>query len=226
MRRKRPKNNILIVTISSLLVCIILFVSLFLKIRPVLLTSSKNTAKNILLNAANNAVIKTIADYNISYDKIARLTRNTSGEVTSVEIDVAQINVFKSAIASKISDIVSKNREYKIKIPIGTLTGNDYLVGIGPKLPFNMQMSEVAIVDFKSEFYSAGINNVLHRIIIEINLNASILMVGATDSFSVSTTAIAAQTVIIGVTPDTFTNVDEYPGNDTADELFNFADLE
>lgn len=179
-----------------------------------------------MLNAANEAVINTIADYNISYDKIARLTRNTSGEVTSVEIDVAQINIFKSAISSEISNIISENREFKLKIPIGTLTGNEYLVGLGPNLPFNMKMSEVAVVDFKSEFFAAGINNVLHRIIIEINLNASILMVGATDNFSVTTTAIAAQTVIIGVTPDTFTNVEEYPGDEIADELFNFADLE
>ncbi len=226
MRKKRKINNILIVTISLLLFCSILLISLFLKIRPILLTSSKNTAKNIMLNAANEAVINTIADYNISYDKIARLTRNTSGEVASVEIDVAQINLFKSAISSEISNIISKNREFKLKIPIGTLTGNEYLVGLGPNLPFNMKMSEVAVVDFKSEFFAAGINNVLHRIIIEINLNASILMVGATDNFSVTTTAIAAQTVIIGVTPDTFTNVEEYPGDEIADELFNFADLE
>lgn len=226
MRRRRKKNHILIVTISSVLVIAIIFISLFLKIRPILLASSKNTAKTIMLNAANEAIISTIADYNISYDKIARLSRNSTGEVTSVEIDIAQINIFKSAISSKISDIISKNREFKLKIPIGTLTGSDYLVGLGPKLPFNMQMSEVAIIDFKSEFIDAGINNVLHRIIININLNASILMVGATQNFSVTTTAIAAQTVIIGATPDTFTNVDEYPNNDIADELFNFADLE
>lgn len=226
MKKRRKKNHILLVTISTALVITIIFISLFLKIRPILLASSKNTAKTIMLNAANEAVINTIADYNISYDKIARLTRNTAGDVTSVEIDVAQINVFKSAISSEISDTISKNREFNLKIPIGTLTGNDYLVGLGPSLPFNMKMSEVAIVDFRSEFIAAGINNVLHRIIIEINLNANILMVGATDNFSVTTTAIAAQTVIIGVTPDTFTNVDEYPNNDIADELFNFADLE
>lgn len=226
MKKRRKKNHILLVTISTALVITIIFISLFLKIRPILLAYSKNTAKSIMLNAANEAVINTIADYNISYDKIARLSRNSTGEVTSVEIDVAQINVFKSAISSEISDTISKNREFNLKIPIGTLTGNDYLVGLGPSLPFNMKMSEVAIVDFRSEFVAAGINNVLHRIIIEINLNANILMVGATDNFSVTTTAIAAQTVIIGVTPDTFTNVDEYPNNDIADELFNFADLE
>ena len=87
-------------TISSVLVIAIIFISLFLKIRPILLASSKNTAKTIMLNAANEAIISTIADYNISYDKIARLSRNSTGEVTSVEIDIAQINIFKCAISS------------------------------------------------------------------------------------------------------------------------------
>ncbi len=211
--------------ISALLIISIILISLFLKIRPILIASARNTAKTIMLNATNTAVVNIIDKYDICYDKISRISRNSSGEVTSVEVDIAQINIFKSAIAAEISSIVSKNREYKLRIPIGTLIGNDYLVGLGPKLPFNMQMSEVAVVDFESEFTDAGINHVLHRIIIKIDLNASILMIGATDNFSVSTTAIAAQTVIVGATPDSFTNVEEYPGDDIADELFNFADL-
>lgn len=88
-----------------------------------------------------------------------------------------------------------------------------------------MQLTETAILDFESEFISAGINNVLHRIIIKIDVNASVLMLGCTDGFKVSTTAIAAQTVIAGEVPDAFTNVIEYPNNDLADELFNFGDL-
>ena len=50
-------------------------------------------------------------------------------------------------------------------------------------------------------------------------------MMGCTDSFSISTTAIAAQTIISGEVPDSFTNVIEQPNNDLADEVFNFGDL-
>lgn len=226
MKRSKRKNNIFILITTAILIVSIIFISLFIKIRPILLTASRNTAKTIMLNATNTAVVNIIDKYSICYDKIARISRNNLGEVTSVEVDIAQLNVFKSAIASEISKIISKNREFKLKIPLGTLTGNEYLVGIGPKLPFNMQMSEMTVVDFESEFTDAGINHVLHRIIIKINLNASILMVGATQNFSVSTTAIAAQTVIVGATPDTFTNVEESATEDIADKLFNYADLE
>ncbi|MBQ8740847.1 MAG: hypothetical protein IJY79_04790, partial [Clostridia bacterium] len=62
-------------------------------------------------------------------------------------------------------------------------------------------------------------------IIIKIDVKASVLMMGATDGFAVSTTALAAQTVISGTVPDSFTNVIEYPNNDLADEIFNFGEL-
>ena len=88
-----------------------------------------------------------------------------------------------------------------------------------------MQLTETAILDFESLFTSAGINNVLHQIIIKIDVNVSVLMIGCTDSFSVSTAAIAAQTVIAGRVPESFTNVIEQPNNDLADEVFNFGDL-
>ena len=107
----------------------------------------------------------------------------------------------------------------------GTLFGNEYTTGYGPKVKFKMQLTETAILDFESKFTSAGINNVLHQIIINIDVKASVLMMGCTDGFSVSTKALAAQTVISGTVPDSYTNVIEYPNNDLADELFNFGDL-
>ena len=88
-----------------------------------------------------------------------------------------------------------------------------------------MQLTETAVIDFESKLEDAGINSVMHQIIIKIDVNASVLMMGCTDGFSVSTTAIAAQTVIAGEVPDSFTNVIEYPNNDLADEIFNFGRL-
>ena len=64
-----------------------------------------------------------------------------------------------------------------------------------------------------------------NQIIIKIDVNASVLMMGCTDGFGVATTAIAAQTIIAGEVPDSFTNVIEQPNNDLADEVFNFGNL-
>ena len=203
------------------------FVSIccFISVKPFVFTYAKSEAETIILNSANQAVLNVLNKNKISYSDISKISRGDDNTVKGIEIDIENINRLKSEISNEISNIISKNNKYDLYIPVGTLFGNEYTTGYGPKIKFKMQLTETAILDFESEFISAGINNVLHRIIIKIDVNASVLMLGCTDGFKVSTTAIAAQTVIAGEVPDAFTNVIEYPNNDLADELFNFGDL-
>jgi len=56
----------------------------------------------------------------------------------------------------------------------------------------------------------------LHKIIINIETKGSLIVAGCKESFSVKTSTIAAQTVIVGTTPDAFTEVVEEAGADTA----------
>ncbi len=198
----------------------------FISVKPFVFTYAKSEAETIILNAANKAVLNILDEHDISYSDISKVSRAADGIITGIEIDIENINRLKSEISGELSEIVSQNNKYDLHIPIGTLFGSEYTTGYGPKIKFKMQLTETAVVDFESRFESAGINNVLHQIIIKIEVRASVLMMGATDGFSVSTTAIAAQTVISGTVPDSFTNVIEQPNNDLADEVFNFGNLQ
>lgn len=203
----------------------LLFLFLFFSARPLILLHAKSSAESIMLSAADKAIISVLSENNISYNDISRVSRNSEGEIIGIEIDIEFVNLLKSSVSGKINEIIDKNRYYNIDIPLGTLLGNEYTSGLGPKLNFKMQLTHTAKLDFESRFLQAGINNVLHQIIIKIDISASVLVVGDYENLTVSTTAIAAQTVIAGKVPDAFTNVDEYPGGDIADEIFNYADL-
>ncbi len=58
--------------------------------------------------------------------------------------------------------------------------------------------------EFRSDFSQAGINQTLHRVIMEVNIEVSVLILGETDSFRVSSSVIVAETVIIGDVPNTY----------------------
>ena len=203
----------------------LIIVSCFISVKPFVFTYAKSEAETIILNAANRAVLNVLDKNNISYTELSNVSRDDNGNITGIEIDVEMVNRLKSEISNELAKIVSDNNKYDLNIPIGTLFGNEYTTGYGPRIKFKMQLTETAILDFESRFESAGINNVLHQIIIKIDVNVSVLMMGFTDGFSVSTTALAAQTVIAGQVPDSFTNVIEQPNNDLADEVFNFGGL-
>lgn len=225
---KKPKfKRIFLLLFCFLISVLILLASVFLKIKPLIYTYAKSYAETLFLNAANIAVVNILKENSISYDNIARLSKNSEGQISSLEIDIEKINLLKSLISNEMSDDLSDKEYYDLKIPIGSLLGNEYTTGIGPKINFSMQVTATAIVDFKSNFYSAGINQVLHQILITIKINGNILMLGCTDSFSVSTTAIAAQTVIVGLTPDAYTNVIEgAAGSSIVGDIFDYGFVE
>ena len=227
MKNKKKKyKRFLLLLISCFLIVTILTLTVFFEIKPLVFTYAKSSAETIVLNAANKSIVSVLNNNNISYGKISKISRDSANNITGIEIDIELINRLKSSISNEISDIVSQKRFYDLYIPIGTLFANEYTNGFGPKIKFKMQLTETAFVNFESKFVDAGINQVLHQILIKIDISVNILMIGYTKGFSVSTSAIAAQTVIVGAVPDSFTNVIERPGDDIADEIFNYSVLD
>lgn len=172
-------------------------------------------AETLMLDSANKAIVNVLEKNNVGYDDIVILTSNVDGYVTSLEINVYEINVLKSRISNELSEIIEKEERYEIGIPIGTFLGNTYTNGFGPDIKFKMQLTSTAFVDFSHEFKSAGINQVLHIITVKIDIRGSLVIANYSKGISASTSAIAAQTVIVGKTPEAFTSVIESERDNT-----------
>ena len=221
--RKRVKNikrrNLRYRRLKIFLICviiaIIIFAVLLYKLYPIVIRYAESVAETIMLNSANDAIIEVLEKNNVTYDDIVRLETTDEGYVRSLEIDIYEINRLKSCISNTTASLVDSKEHYKVEIPIGTFLGNTYTQGLGPKCKFNMHLTSTAFVDFTHEFRSAGINQALHIIKVKIDIKGSFVMAGYTKSINASTSAIAAQTVIVGKTPDAFTNVIESEGDNT-----------
>lgn len=208
-----------------LLVLIIIFGVSYYKMLPVIKRYAESVAETVMLNSANEAVIRVLENENISYDEIAKLTRSEDGSVQSLEIDVNKINNFNSRISNEISNIIANREEFKVKIPLGSFFDTAYTSGIGPKIPFNMQLTTTAFVDFVHEFKSAGINQTLHLIHVTIKIKGSFVTAWYTGGIEAETKVIAAQTVIVGASPDAFTNVIEDINDNTAGLINDYGAL-
>lgn len=226
MRRKPNFKRYLFVFLCFVLCLAVALGGIFLKIKPLVFTYAKSYAETLFLNETNRAVVKILEENGISYSNMAALSRNSEGAVTSLEINIEKINLLKSLISNKMSDSLMQKEYYDLKIPVGTLLGSEFTTGIGPRIKFSMQATCTVFVDFKSLFFAAGINQVLHQILIKIKIAGNILMIGCSDSFSVETSAIAAETVIVGVTPDAFTNVIEGMGGSVVGDIFDYGHME
>ena len=198
----------------------------FVRSRKLILLTAKSEAETIMLRAVDSATVEVLNSEDFSYDKLAVVSKDQEGTILGIEINSSKADILKSKLAQKITEILNEKSRFTVSIPFGNFFNNEYLTGFGPDLKFKIQMANTASLNFKSAFEESGINNTLHQIIITVDIPANIIITGGSDTFSVKTNVLAAQTVIVGQTPDSFTNVTENPGDDIADDIFNFADLD
>lgn len=226
MKRNYPFKRFLIFTAFSAAALCILSVAVFLRAKPLIYQTAISNAESLSLRLTDRAVAQVLEDEQISYENLITFSFGEDGTVKSLNVNTKEINLLKTAISSKASQLINENPECPVSIPIGTLIGGEYINGLGPPIIFPMQIAATAYVNFKSDFKAAGINQVLHIILIEIRIEGTVLSVASRYSFSTETSAIAAQSVIVGEVPEAFTNVVEGPESDIADKIFNYAELE
>ena len=94
------------------------------------------------------------------------------------------------------------------------------LYGRGSKLTFKIE--PVGYVDTRlvSKFSSAGVNQTLHQIVLEVEGNVSAVIPGFNTSIKVKPTYIIAETIIVGNIPESYT----YITGDERDSLSKIID--
>lgn len=220
MKKRKYGNGFALKWAAVLLAFLIPCCFCFYKMRPVIIEYAVSVAETEFLDSANEAVLEVLAQEDVSYNDIAKLSRNENGQVTSIVTDVVKINRLKSLIAKRLSAIIDSKEYYDLYIPLGTFFSNTYTNGCGPKLHFKIQLTGTAVVNFSHEFKSAGINQVLHVVMIDMDISGNLVTVGYSDPIKVSTSSMAMQTLVVGGTPEAFTQVIENEGDETA-ELIN-----
>lgn len=183
------------------------FVMIDLSFRPIVETVNAYECHAAVSEVINQAVLAELEREDTDYSKLVNLTTNAQGEVVSLESNVMNINKLKTEIAARIEREIERLSAVKIQIPIGTLMGIQLLHGKGFDVGVSVKPLGYATTTIISEFENAGINQTLHRIVIRIDANVDAVIPGISTRVPVSTTVVAAETVIVGRVPNAYTHV-------------------
>ena len=175
------------------------------QLRPLLESLAVTRVSNAVNRIVIEAVDEAIQDGSISYEQLISFEKNNDGGITAVHSNMAACNRLQAEILDIILERISQVSARELSIPIGTLTGVSLLAGRGPRLTVRMESMGSSSARFQNEFYSAGINQTNHRIILYIDVSISILLPGFTTATKVSNAVTVAETVIVGNVPETYT---------------------
>ncbi|MCL2084873.1 MAG: sporulation protein YunB, partial [Oscillospiraceae bacterium] len=167
--------------------------------------------RNLASQAVNRAVTDIITDMGVSYDDLIRFEKDNLGRVTALRTDIVTANRVKAGIHTQALENIGALAASDIRIPLGTLLSGDLVVGRGPKIPIRLVPIGSVDVAFTNEFGAAGINQALHRIMINISTNISVMLPGSYTDQEVLVEVCVAETVIVGAVPDAYATLDRNP---------------
>lgn len=192
-----------LVLLSTVFVAVI-FGSFRLKYRDAIRDLSHTQVMNATSDLINDSIDTQIEAGNIQYDRIVYFEKDLDGKITALKTNMSEVNRLKTDILNRINDEILAIDSSNLSIPIGSLVLPELFSGKGFGIPIQMMAIRNSDASFRSHFSEAGINQTLQQLTMDISVDVSVLVLGKTESFTVSSQVVVAETVIVGQVPDTY----------------------
>ena len=201
---RRHFQRFLIRLLLILLVLLVVLALLRSRLYPVIRSLAETQVKNTASDLINDAIAEQIVAGNIRYDRIVYFEKDLNGRITALKTNIGEINRLKTDVLNIINDEILSTDESSLGVALGSLFLPEFLSGKGPKLPVKILVIRNSEADFYSDFSEAGINQTLHKLNMEVFLDVTVLVLGSTTEFTISSHMVVAETVIVGDVPETY----------------------
>ncbi len=200
---RKSKNNVTVYLVFILLLLVTIYVSVlfFVRVQPIFLSHADSYAINAASKAINDSLNEVFSQEFISYKDLVTINTDSDGNVVSLESNAAKINYLKSKVAAAMQKNITNSAGGKISIPLGSVFNCEILQGFGPKIPIGVVPVGIAKVDFADEFVSGGINQVRHKVYLDVEVTVSIVSAAMNKEETVTNRVLVAETIIVGNIP-------------------------
>ncbi|MCR4779876.1 MAG: sporulation protein YunB [Ruminiclostridium sp.] len=138
---------------------------------------------------------------------LVTLKYDPNGNVAALTTDQRGINSLRSLLSDAVNDGIDRLGGEYVSISAGTLTGISLLYGMGAALDFRIEPKGSSETRLISGFRSAGINQTVHSITLEINAELSPMMPGFSETVDISYDLLLAESVIVGRVPENYSYI-------------------
>jgi len=191
-----------------ILLAVLMCVLLYLRIRyhKTIQALSRTQVINSTSDLINDAIDLQIETGHIQYDRMVYFEKDLEGRITALKTNMSEVNRLKTDILNIINDEILAMDATGLGIPLGSLILPEFLSGSGPDIPIHIISIRNSDASFSSSFTEAGINQTLQQLTMDVSVDVTVLVLGKTDSFTVTSQVVVAETIIVGQVPDTLLN--------------------
>lgn len=203
--KRRRKIVQKIVAIFTTMVIVALAIALWVywkSMTPTILDIAQVQVKAQTTQAVNDAVLSVLQG--VDYADFVTVEKNSQNEVVLITANSNSVNQLARTASIVTQGKINTLFQQAISIPLGTLSGIPLLSQLGPDV--NIVIDPVGTVQcsFVSHFETAGINQTLHRIYLNVSSTVDVIIPSSHQVVQIETPILVCETVIVGKVPDTF----------------------
>lgn len=180
-------------------------VTVSLLFRSLVTELAASDARDLVIAAVNTIVKDIMQEDRFSEDGLVHLEKDATGNVTAITTNVAAVNTLAAEVLQRAVSLTQEN-VITVGVPLGNLTGSTLLLNKGPNIEVNVIMLSSSMGGFRSELTGAGINQTRHQILLDLDMEITLLMPWRTIDTSVTTEVLVSETVIVGEVPESYLN--------------------
>ncbi len=117
------------------------------------------------------------------------------------KVDAAALSALRETFTETLADILDGQSVIKTRVPLGSLTGKQFLSGKGPRVTAKTYARYKITCETDSSFSSEGINQTMFSVTLRVSVECSLLFPEGAKSTVVSDEIILAQRLIPGEVP-------------------------
>ncbi len=190
-------------------IILLLFESFMLmdrRLRPALISLAEVKADMIATDAINRAIMEKIAR-GIFYQDLIAIKQDEQGKIIMAQLNTMEINRLMAETTMAIQGALLEIGEREMKIPLGEVLNIYFLATYGPRIPVRLiPIGRVNTVLLDS-FDAAGINQVRHRIYLDVLTEVRMLIPFTGVEIEVHTSIPLADTIYPGEVPESVINL-------------------
>lgn len=205
MKRRR---KIIVPTVAVVLLLSAVGIFLFLEIRVKSVRDELSVleANTVASSALTAGLIEALDDYKLNYSDIVSFTYGENGNIKSLSTDIITLNTLGNEIGTNTDEYINEIGTHEISLPFSSLLGVQLLSGIGPDLSFYVTMRGITSTNFENKFEAAGVNQTRHQIFLCVTIKTHVIFGGKVNIVEYNSEICIAESIIVGVTPNTFAN--------------------
>lgn len=207
-RVKKVRKKLLKFLAFLLVVLMLLILFMINFVNPIIKETGESKIKESNNYVVNDAIASAMRG-TVTYDDLVSIVTDSSGKIVMLQANSIQINVLSRKVIEQAYSLLIERLKAPLSIPLGSFSGLPILSGVGPRVKIDVLPYGSVGCMFLSKFESAGINQTVHKIYLEVTSSITIVLPYNKVSVDNVSEVLICESLIIGEIPHTYLMAEE-----------------